>query len=152
MLNVQIINLLESRKKLRKKFSADFLIGPKSVNIEDVDEKFLQKVVEMIERNISDTGLNADTLGKKVGMSRTQLYRKIRGLTDQTVNEFIKSIRLKRAAQLLSEKRVTITEIAYAVGFNDLTYFARCFRKQYHKSPSEYISPSNNPKTVLNHH
>lgn len=141
MLNVQIINLLESRKKLRKKFSADFLIGPKSVNIEDVDEKFLQKVVEMIERNISDTGLNADTLGKKVGMSRTQLYRKIRGLTDQTVNEFIKSIRLKRAAQMLSEKRVTITEIAYAVGFNDLTYFARCFRKQYHKSPSEYISP-----------
>jgi transcriptional regulator GlxA family with amidase domain len=111
------------------------------MNIKDVDERFLQKVVEVIEKNISDTSLNADSLGKKVGMSRTQLYRKIRGLTDQTVNEFIKNIRLKRAAQLLGEKRVTITEVAYAVGFNDLTYFARCFKKQYQKSPSEYISP-----------
>jgi AraC-like DNA-binding protein len=62
-------------------------------------------------------------------------------MTDQTVNEYIKNIRLKRAAQLLGEKRITITEVAYAVGFNDLTYFARCFKKQYQKSPSEYISP-----------
>jgi len=141
MLNAQIVNLLSSRKKLRKKFSTDFLVGPQSKNLKDVDERFLQRLVEVIEKNISDTGLNADTLGKKVGMSRTQLYRKIRGLTDQTVSEFIKQIRLKRAAQLLSEKRVTITEVAYAVGFNDLTYFARCFKKQYQKSPSEYISP-----------
>jgi signal transduction histidine kinase/ligand-binding sensor domain-containing protein/DNA-binding response OmpR family regulator len=141
MLNAQIMNLLNSRKQLRKKFSTDFLVGPENMNIKDVDERFLQKVVEVIEKNISDTSLNADSLGKKVGMSRTQLYRKIRGLTDQTVNEFIKNIRLKRAAQLLGEKRVTITEVAYAVGFNDLTYFARCFKKQYQKSPSEYISP-----------
>lgn len=141
MLNAQIINLLNSRKRLREKFSTDFLVGPQSGSVKDIDERFLQRLVDAIERNISDTDLNADTLGKKVGMSRTQLYRKIRGLTDQTVSEFIKGIRLKRAAQLLSEKRATITEIAYAVGFNDLTYFARCFRKQYHKSPSEYISP-----------
>lgn len=141
MLNAQILNLLNSRKKLRQKFSTDFLVGPRNANVKDVDERFLQRMVDAIERNISDPDLNADTLGKKVGMSRAQLYRKIRGLTDQTVNEFIKQIRLKRAAQLLSEKRITITEVAYAVGFNDLTYFARCFKKQYQKSPSEYIFP-----------
>jgi len=141
MLNAQIVNLLNSRKQLRKKFSTDFLVGPQDVNVKDVDERFLQKMVEIIEKNISETSLNADSLGKKVAMSRTQLYRKVRGLTDQTVNEFIKQIRLKRAAQILSEKKVTITEVAYAVGFNDLTYFARCFKKQYKKSPSEYISP-----------
>jgi AraC-like DNA-binding protein len=69
-----------------------------------------------------------------------QLYRKLRGLTNQTVHEFIRKLRLKRAIQLLELKRMTITEVAYEVGFNDLTYFARCFRKQYDKSPSEYIS------------
>jgi len=76
-------------------------------------------------------------------MSRMQLYRKLRGLIDQTVHEFIRNIRLKRAVQLLGEKRMTITEVAYEVGFNDLTYFARCFRKQYKKSPSEYMSQKN---------
>jgi AraC-like DNA-binding protein len=89
---------------------------------------------------MSDNLFNAEMLSKKVGMSRMQLYRKLRGLTNQTVHEFIRSIRLKRAVQLLEQKRMTITEVAYEVGFNDLTYFARCFRKQYQKSPSEYIS------------
>ncbi len=141
MLNAQILNLLSSRKKLRKKFTTEFLLGPQNADIKDVDERFLQRIVEIIENNISDNTLNAESLGHKVGMSRTQLYRKIRGLTDQTVHEFIRNIRLKRARQLLEEKRITVTEVAYAVGFNDLTYFARCFKQQYKKSPSEYISP-----------
>jgi AraC-like DNA-binding protein len=68
----------------------------------------------------------------------------LRGLTDQTVHEFIRNIRLKKATQMLEQKKMTITEIAYAVGFNDLTYFARCFKKQYGKSPSEYMSNKNN--------
>jgi len=95
------------------------------------------------EKNISESKFNADALSKMIGMSRMQLYRKVRGLTDQTVHEFIRSIRLKRAVQLLRSRRKTITEIAYEVGFNDLTYFARCFRKQYRKSPSEFISEKN---------
>jgi AraC-like DNA-binding protein len=96
--------------------------------------------MEIVEKNISDNKFNAEMLSKKLSMSRMQLYRKLRGLTGQTVHEFIRSMRLKRAVQLLEEKRVTITEVAYEVGFNDLTYFARCFRQQYKKSPSEYIS------------
>jgi AraC-like DNA-binding protein len=79
-------------------------------------------------------------LAKQIGLSRMQLYRKVRGLTDQTVHEFIRSIRLQHAVNLLEDGKMTITEVAYEVGFNDLTYFARCFRKQYDKSPSEYIS------------
>jgi len=140
VLEAHIVNLLESRRKLRDKFIREILLGPKKVAITDIDEKFLQRVMETIEKHISDNKFNAEILSKKVGMSRMQLYRKLRGLTDQTVHEFIRSIRLKRAVQLLEEKRMTITEVAYEVGFNDLTYFARCFRKQYNKSPSEYIS------------
>ncbi len=143
VLNAHIINLLASRSKLREKFSREILLGPKKIAITDIDEKFLQRVIETIEKHISDNKFNADVLSKKVCMSRMQLYRKVRNLTDQTVHELIRSIRLKRAVQLLEEKRMTITEVAYEVGFNDLTYFARCFRKQYNKLPSEYISKKN---------
>ncbi|MBN1155322.1 response regulator [candidate division KSB1 bacterium] len=140
VLEAQIANLLESRRKLRINFSRKIQLEPQKVDIEDTDAKFLQLVMDTIEKHMSDNELNADFLSKKVGMSRMQLYRKLRALTNQTVHEFIRSIRLKRAVQLLEQRRMTITEVAYEVGFNDLTYFARCFRKQYHKSPSEYIS------------
>ncbi len=140
LLEAHIVNLLESRKKLREKFSRELLLGPKKITITDIDEKLLQRIIETIEQHISDNNFNAEILSQKVGVSRMQLYRKLRGLTDQTVHEFIRSIRLQRALQLLEERRMTITEVAYEVGFNDLTYFARCFRKLYKKSPSEYIS------------
>lgn len=139
-LDVQIVNLLQNRKKLKEKYCRQILLEPTKVEIEDIDEKFLQRVVETIERHISDQKFNAELLSQGIGMSRMQLYRKLRGLTNLTVHEFIRTIRLKRAAQLLQEKRMTITEVAYEVGFNDLTYFARCFRKHYQKSPSEFIS------------
>ncbi len=140
LLEAQISNLLDSRKKLREKFSREIFLEPKKNATTDIDEKFLQRIIEAIEKNISDRELNADILSKEIGMSRMQLYRKLRGLTDQTVHEFIRSIRLKRAVQLLEERRMTITQVAYEVGFNDLTYFARCFRKMYKKSPSKYTS------------
>jgi YesN/AraC family two-component response regulator len=142
-LEIQIQNLLEIRKKLKEKYSRQILLEPTKIIIEDIDEKFLQRALETVEKCISDNKFNAEILSKKIGMSRMQLYRKLRGLTGQTVHEFIRSIKLKRAVQLLKEKRMTITEIAYEVGFNDLTYFARCFRQQYKKSPSEFISEKN---------
>lgn len=143
LLEAHIVNLLESRRKLREKFSREVLLGPKKIAISDIDEKLLQRIMETIEQHISDDKFNAEALSQKVGISRMQLYRKLRGLTDQTVHEFIRSIRLKRAVQLLEARRMTITQVAYEVGFSDLTYFARCFRKLYKKSPSEYISTIN---------
>jgi DNA-binding response OmpR family regulator/two-component sensor histidine kinase len=139
-LEAQIFNLLESRKKLSEKYSRNLYLDDRKIVLNDIDEKFLKHLVETIENHISASDFNAEILSKIVGMSRMQLYRKLRGLTDQTVHEFIRSIRLKKAVQILKEKRMTITEVAYEVGFNDLTYFARCFRQQYKKSPSEFIS------------
>ena len=140
VLEAQMTNLYESRKKLREKYSREIVLGPSKLPITDIDGNFLMRITKIIEEHISDYKFNADLLSKEIGMSRMQLYRKLRALTDQTVHEFIRNIRLKRAIQLLEQKRMTITEVAYEVGFNDLTYFARCFRKQYDKSPSEYIS------------
>lgn len=140
ILEAQILSLLEFKKKLREKFGREFVLGPKKATITDIDEKFLQRVINTVEEHISDSDFNAEDLGREIGMSRMQLYRKLRDLTDQTVHEFIRNIRLKRAVQLLEESRMTITEVAYEVGFNDLTYFGRCFKKHYNKSPSEYIA------------
>jgi len=140
LLEIQIDNLLTSRKKLREKFSSNFLQSPNKLKVKKIEDNFVLRIIKIIEDNIDNYNLNADFLSKEAGMSRMQLYRKLRGLTDQTVHEFIHSIRLKKAVQLLEERQKTITEIAFAVGYNDLSYFARCFRKQYGKSPSEYIS------------
>ena len=109
----------------------------------NIDEKFISKAGEIIKKHLRDPDFNADILSKEIGMSRMQLYRKFRALTDQTVHEFIRGIRLQAAAQLLLKKKVTITEVAFEVGFKDLTYFARCFRQQYGVSPSQYISEKN---------
>ncbi|MBN2011865.1 response regulator [candidate division KSB1 bacterium] len=140
VLKAHIDNLLSSRKKLKERYSAAFLVGDNNFNSENIDEKFLNRAVNIVKEHLPDPNFNADMLSKQIGMSRMQLYRKFRGLTDQTVHEFIRSIRLKAAAQLLLKKRVTVTEVAYEVGFNDLTYFARCFRQQFGVSPSQYMS------------
>ncbi len=140
VLKMQVANLLMSRQNLRDRFSRQVVFPGHAKEMTTIDEKFLKRVVKNIEENIADPDFNAEALSKMIGMSRMQLYRKMRALTNQTVHEFIRKYRLQRAEQLLKKKRITITEVAYAVGFNDLTYFARCFRRQYGKSPSEYIA------------
>jgi AraC-like DNA-binding protein len=77
-------------------------------------------------------------MGKDVGMSHTQLYRKVKALTGQTVNDFIKNIRLKRAAQLLEHQHLTIAEVTYKVGFTDLQHFRECFKKLFGMTPTQY--------------
>jgi len=139
-LKARVNNLLESRRKMREYFVRQLLLEPKDVSVLSLDEKFLLRAKQVVENRLSDWNLNADALSQELGISRTQLYRKLRSLTGQTVHEFIRTIRIKRAAQLLEKQKMKISEIAYTVGFNDLNYFSRCFRKQFGKSPSEYMA------------
>jgi transcriptional regulator GlxA family with amidase domain len=93
-----------------------------------------------VENNIAKADLDIEQFASEVGVSRMQLYRKFDALTNMTVKEFVRSIRLKRASQLLLEKKMTITEIAYAVGFKDLSHFRKCFHREFGMSASEYVS------------
>ena len=130
----------------RKKYKAQALKNnitlnakPKSpVSISTKDEEFLNKLVAIIDENINNSKLNIDFLCKEIGFSKSQLYRKMKGLVGQSANEFIRSIRLSRAAYLLKNSNLNISEITYKVGFNDLQYFRICFKKQYKMTPSEY--------------
>src|SRR5690606_16754090 len=109
------------------------------------------KVMDFIEQNLSEPVLNVEEMAKEVGMSRNTLYRKIKNLTGQTAIEFIRNIRIKRAAQLLRQKKINVNEVAYMVGFTDVSYFRRCFKEEFGITPREYLNAGDNNKSeVLN--
>ncbi|WPP53546.1 hybrid sensor histidine kinase/response regulator transcription factor [Catalinimonas niigatensis] len=136
---VRIKNLIEGRQKLRERFSREITLQPSSVAVSSVDEKFLQRVMQIIEEHMADFTFGVERLGQEAGMSRVQLYRKLKALTNHAPGDFISMMRLKRAAELLSQEAGSIAEIAYSVGFNDPSYFTKRFHKQYGQTPSDYI-------------
>lgn len=104
-----------------------------------MDTKFLQKVKGVLEKHYSNPQFSVEDLGKEVGLSTRHLLLKLKSLINQSPVEYIREFRLKKAAHLLSSQKATISEIAYETGFNDLSYFGKCFSKQYKMSPSAYV-------------
>lgn len=139
ILQTKIENILSVRQSLKQKYAGEMLLQPKNVMLSSPDERFLQKAIDVIENNISDPELDIDRFAVEIGVSRMQLYRKLNALTEMTVKEFIRNIRLKRAAQLLVQKKMNVSEVAYAVGFKDLSHFRKCFRQEFNMSASEYM-------------
>ncbi len=138
-LRLVIDNLLSLQNSMREKFSQHFIVDPTLAKIESKDEDFLNKVVLLLEENINNPNFNVNLFASEIGMSTPVFYKKMFALTGLTVNNFIKSIRLKRAMQLLQQNAGNISEIAYQVGFNDAKYFGKEFRKQYGQSPSKFV-------------
>jgi signal transduction histidine kinase/ligand-binding sensor domain-containing protein/DNA-binding response OmpR family regulator len=143
VLQAKVENLLSIRESLKEKFSRSVVLEPSHIEITSPDERFLQKAIEVVEENITDSELDIETFSEKVGVSRMQLYRKLHALTDMTVKEFIRHIRLKRAAQMLVQKKMNVSEVAYEVGFKDLSHFRKCFKREYGMSATEYIARAN---------
>lgn len=144
ILLLRIKNMLKSRDLIKDNILKDKTLNldPKNVKINAKDEDFLKKAVEVVELNMTNSNFYVDDLGKELGLSRMQLYRKLKGLIGQSANEFTRSIRLKRAAQLIEQKTLTISEVTYEVGFTDLQYFRDCFKKQFGVNPTEYLKNS----------
>lgn len=138
MLEVRVWNLLESRARLRERYQRSVILKPRNIALSSPDEVFLEKVMKFIEDNMDEPSLNVENMGKEVGMSRVHLYRKIKALTNESVVEFIRNIRLKRAAQLLSQGKLNVSEVVYRVGFQDHNYFRKCFKQKFGINPSEY--------------
>lgn len=151
MLLARAENIIATRRALRSHFSAakPLTIEPSQVTVTSVDEEFLHSVLKSIEANMSNPDYRVQDLSRDVAMSRMHLYRKIKAITGQTVVEFIRTIRLKRAAQLILQNQSTIAEITYQVGFSDLQYFRKCFKKLFGCSPSEYVTESNEAHSTI---
>jgi signal transduction histidine kinase/ligand-binding sensor domain-containing protein/DNA-binding response OmpR family regulator len=139
ILRVRIKNLIESRNLLRKKFVKEPFAAIKNISPSKTDEKLFKKAYAIVEKNLNNSDFDVHDFAREFGMSRTQLYRKIHAISGQSVKEFIRIIRLKKAAELLLTKEKNISEIAYTVGFNSLSYFTSSFTEYFGMNPTKYI-------------
>jgi len=106
--------------------------------ITSMDKKFMEKAIEIVKQHMSDSEFSVEEFGINVGMSRSQLHRKLRALVGQSASEFIRTLRLNVASELLASKTGNVAEIAFEVGFNNLSWFSKCFKQQFGVLPSEY--------------
>jgi CheY-like chemotaxis protein len=135
---LQIRNLINERRLLRERFSSAIVLKPTEMAVQPMDAAFLSRVLSVIEQGMSDPEFDVERLGREVGLSRSQLHRKLRALTHQPPTLLIRSIRLQRAADLLKQDAGSVAEVAYRVGFNSQAYFAKCFREQFGYAPKAY--------------
>ncbi|MEP0262630.1 response regulator [Dokdonia sp.] len=142
ILKTTTYNLLETRKKLQERFSQEVVLIPKDMAINSADERFLDNLKEIVDTQIIESDFTTESFSKALGMSRMQLHRKLKALTGLSATEFIRSQRLKLAAQLLKKSDINVSQVGYAVGFNNHSYFTKCFKEHYGVSPSDYAKNS----------
>lgn len=144
LLRIRICKLIENRQKIKDSFTFNFINDTKKTLLEEQEQTFIEMFENHIRDHIADSTLNIDSVSGYMGLSKAQLYRKIKSLTNYSPNELIKIIRLKFAKDLLSVSNKSISEIAYESGFSSPSYFTKCFREFYNEIPSEYIEKYEN--------
>lgn len=137
LLLVRLRNLMDNHKRLKQFFGDKTTLSKESVS--DVDKGFVDRFRELIEENLADSELSVEDLGGKMGLSRVQLYRKIKALTNYSPNELVRIARLKKAASLLASSEKTISEITYEVGFTSPSYFTKCYKDYFGESPTDFL-------------
>lgn len=139
IIEAKIKNLIENRKRLKALFANSLIPVPREVTTTRADEVFLQRAIKLVEENINDAGFSVQDMASELCISRSLLHKKLTAIVDQSAGDFITAIKLKKSALLMHEGKFNISDVAYAVGFNDPKYFSRCFKKYFGKSPSEYV-------------
>jgi len=141
-LSIRIKNLLNQRKVLKEKFGKSFNVPVSDNNLSKADQEFLDKAKAIVEKNISNAEFDSDLFAQEIYLSRSQLHRKIQSITGQSTGEFIRTIRLKKAAQLILDKTLSVTQISFEVGFNSPSHFSKAFKQMFDCLPSEFIDRS----------
>ncbi len=141
----RINNLIEQRKVLREKFSKEIYLKPETIVSNILDKEFIQIVTEAIEKNIHDFNFDSEKLAEEVGVSRSQLNRKIKALTGEGPGEFMRSLKMKKAARMILENKYGITQIALEIGFASPGHFTKAFKKHFGCLPSEFKDKCKNP-------
>jgi len=138
-LQVRIDNLIKIRKKLQEKFSrGKYIPRGNETRLSSLDEKFINKVIEIIEKKLSDEEFSIENLALEIGMSRSQVHRKIKALTGKSPSVYMRTLRLIKAKEMIEAKIANISEIAYSVGFSSPAYFTRCFKEEFGYTPSNF--------------
>jgi DNA-binding response OmpR family regulator len=139
-LQIRVSNLIEIRNKMRAKFSQKLTVKPSEIAVTSRDRLFMQQLLTITEQHIGDETFSVEQLGREVNMSASQINRKLKALVNQSAQQFIRSVRMQRALELLKNKGGTVAEVAYRVGFGDPGYFTRVFKTYFGYSPSELKS------------
>ena len=134
----RVNSLLAQNQRLREKYSRSVYLKPAEVEVEDHEAAFLDQLIQVLEANMDNSEFTVEQLQREAGMSRMQLHRKLKALTGKSASEFIRNIRLQRAAELLMHPGAQVADVAYRVGFSHLSYFSKCFREQFGVVPSAY--------------
>ncbi|MGB5819416.1 MAG: response regulator [Saonia sp.] len=138
-LRLKVNNLLRQREKVQKKIQRKLLAFPQPVEVHSQEDRFMYKLRELIFGHLTNPNLNVTFLSSEMGISRVQLYRKVLASTGLSTTDFIRNIRIHKAAELFKGKWGTVSEVAYEVGFNNLSYFTRCFKDIYGSTPSSFL-------------
>lgn len=133
-----IKSLLKNREILKEHYTSELSIETKNENPRKIDKKFINEFAAIVEDNLSDENFGVDDIGKKIGISRVQLYRKVKALLGYNVNDYIVGVRLQKAKYLLGKEDLSIAEIAFQVGFSSQAYFSRLFKSKFGNTPSDY--------------
>jgi signal transduction histidine kinase/DNA-binding response OmpR family regulator/streptogramin lyase len=141
-LQIRIKNIIENRRKLQKKFREGEFVSArgKEKKLSRIDERFMNKIMEVIQQHISEEDFSIEVFGNEVGMSRSQLHRKLKALSGKSASRYIRSVRLARAKKMIDDQNGNISEIAYSVGFSSPAYFTKCFKDEYGYPPSDLVS------------
>jgi signal transduction histidine kinase/DNA-binding response OmpR family regulator len=137
VLAARVSNLVKNRKHLRQFFGDHTTLSKESISA--LDKKFVEKLRRLIQENIPNSSFSVEDMGEQMGMSRVQLYRKIKSLTNYAPNELLRMARLKKAATLLSSSGMSIAEIAYEVGFTSPSYFTKCYKEYFGENPTDFL-------------
>ena len=139
-LTIRVQNLIGQRKKLRALFSAEILLVPQQLAVTAPETAFINNVLEIIESNYQDSSFGVEAFTEAVGLSRMQLHRKLKSITGKSPGDFLRQFRLERAQQLLQLKGMQVSQVAYDVGFNNLSNFTKAFKDFSGITPSEYAA------------
>ena len=135
---IRVKNLIKIREQMREKFRTEMILKPRDIIVPSTEKVFVEKVIDVVEKNIDNEKFGVDELSNAIGLSRSQLHRKLKAITDQSTTEFIRNYRLKRAADLIMQDAGNMAEIAYQVGFSSQAYFTKSFTELFGCSPGEY--------------
>ncbi len=146
ILAAKITNLLRSRKRLKEYYAVGKEMVPENIAFNTLDEDFLKQAIQIVEDHLADSEFSVDHFSRQIGMSRSNLYLKLKAITGESAMDFIKRIRFKKAVELMQSKRYTIAQITYMCGFNSPSYFSTAFKQHYGCMPSEYLAKLEQPK------
>lgn len=149
LLELRIKNIFTYREQLRKRFAIDVAMQPTDITVTSADEQFIKQAMDIVEDHMMDAEFTVTEFVREMGLSRSNLYSKFKELTGMSTSEFVRSVRLKRAINLLEKSDFSVKEIMHKTGFNTASYFTKCFKKQFGFTPSEYESSPIDVKNII---